>query len=116
MNMVSSRVTLVLAVASCCLLLLFPPPAAAADGKVTGMITFKGKPLDAGKVIFHLDNDQFVGAKVKDGKYTVDRVPEGARTVTIEAKGIPLKYTLEHTSGLKLQVKEGTQTHDINLR
>jgi hypothetical protein len=114
--MVSSRFTLVLAVAACSVLLSYPARAAAADGKVTGMITFKGKPLAAGKVIFHLENDQFVGAKVKDGKYTVDRVPVGTRTVTIEAKGIPLKYAGENTSGLTLQVKEGTATHNIDLR
>ena len=44
---------------------------------VQGNITFKGEPLATGKIIFHLDDDEFVGTKVKDGRYRLRHVPPG---------------------------------------
>ena len=66
--------------------------AARADDKVGGVqgkVTFKGQPLADGKIIFHLDNGQFVGCKIKNGDYKIDQVPCGTRKVSVEAKGIP---------------------------
>jgi hypothetical protein len=114
--MPTSRSALTLAVAACCALLLTPAPSLAADGKVEGVVVIDGKPLDAGKVFFHLDSGEFVGAKVKDGKYAVSRVPAGKRKVAAEGKGVPAKYGSEETSGLTLEVKEGARTFDVELR
>jgi hypothetical protein len=87
----------------------------AADGKVTGTIFVDGKPLAAGKVIFHLGNGQFVGSRVKDGKYTIDRVPTGTRKITVEGDGVLAKYTSEDTSGITVEVLDGTNYADIKL-
>jgi hypothetical protein len=106
----------VLVLAACLALLISTSVASAGDGKVAGKITIEGKPLGAGRIFFHLPNGQFVGAKITDGSYTVSRVPVGTRKVTVEGKGVPAKYASETTSGLTLDVKEGTATHDIELR
>jgi hypothetical protein len=84
-------------------------PARAADAQVMGMVTLDGKPIAEGKVTFHLANDQFVGSKIKDGRYLIERVPVGARKVTIEGKGIPAKYGSEETSSLTAEVKKGAE-------
>ena len=96
--------------------LLAATPVRADDGKVTGSVNVSGKPLAAGKIIFHLADGQFVGAKVKDGSYTIDRVPVGARKITVEGKGVPAKYASEDTSALTLEVKKGNAMFDLDLR
>jgi hypothetical protein len=97
-------------------LILFPcGRVAAADGTVKGNITVNGKPLAAGKITFHLDNGQFVGAKFKNGSYTVDRVPVGTHRITVEGEGVPAKYSSEDTTGLMAEVKEGAANLDLAL-
>jgi hypothetical protein len=98
-------------------LLLAADPVAtkSADGKVTGVITLRGKPL-TGKVTFHLD-DQFVGSKVKDdGTYKVHRVTVGKYKVTLEGKFVPARFTSEDITPLTVEVKEGDNTFDFNLQ
>jgi hypothetical protein len=82
-------------------------PARAADADATGQVTLKEKPLAEGKITFHLANDQFVGSKVKNGKFLVKRLPTGQHRVTIEGKGVPKKYGSEETTPLIVEVKEG---------
>ena len=109
------RFVLAVVVATCSLILASSPVAIAADGKVTGLITVRGKPI-TGKVTFHLD-DQFVGSKVKeDGKYTVNRVMVGKYKVTLEGKGVPAKFTAEDITPLTVEVKEGANTFDFELQ
>ena len=103
-------------VAVCSLLVQSEASVLAADGKVTGKVVMAGKPLASGRILFHLDNGQFVGSKVKDGDYSIDRVPVGTRKVTVEGEGVPAKYADEDTSGLMLEVKEGTGPFDIILK
>jgi hypothetical protein len=102
-------------VAGCSLLVLSPCPVLAADGKVTGKVFVAGKPLASGRIIFYQDNGQFVGSKVKNGDYAIDRVPVGTRKVTVEGDGVPAKYAAEDTSGLVVELKEGTNSYDISL-
>jgi hypothetical protein len=108
--------SVLLAVVVGCGLTMVVSPANAADGKVSGVVTVSGKPLADGKVVFHLANGQFVGSKVKDGKYAIDRVPAGTRKVTVEGKGVPAKYTDDETSPLTVEVKDGDGTYDIDLK
>jgi len=98
------------------LLVLSPSPVMAADAKVTGKLYVDDKPLATGKVFFHLDNGQFVGSKVKSGKYTIDRVPVGTRKITVEGDGVPAKYASEDTSSLTVEVQKGTNNWDIRLQ
>ena len=103
--------------ALCCLLTSAAPSVANANGGVNGSITLDGKPLAAGKIAFHRENGQFVGSKVKDGKFAIDRVPAGTFRVTLEGKGIPRAYTSEDTSALVVQVVEDNPNRfDFDLK
>jgi len=112
-----TRFVFVAAAAACCLLVLSPSPGIAADGKVTGKVVLGGKPLPSGRIIFHLDNGQFVGSKInKDGTYAIDRVPVGKHKVTFEGDGVPARYGLEEKSPIVVEIKEGAGTYDFNLQ
>jgi len=92
--------------------------AAVADdkiGAVQGKVNFKGKPIDEGKITFHLDNGQFVGCKIKNGDYKIDQVLCGARKVSVEAKGIPARYCSEETTPLSVEIAGGRQNMDFDL-
>jgi hypothetical protein len=84
---------------------------------VEGRVTYKGQPLAGGTITFHLKDDQFVGAKIKDGRFRVDRVPAGTVRVTIESQKVrlPAKYASEETSGLSAEVKKGKTTVNLEL-
>jgi hypothetical protein len=114
--MFHTRFVFTATVAACSLLVLSPSAVLAADGKVMGKVTMAGEPLASGRIIFHLDNGQFVGSKVKNGDFTIDRVPVGTRKVTVEGKDVPAKYAAEKTSGLTMKVKEGTSRLDFVLQ
>lgn len=81
---------------------------------VRGKITVDGKPIDVGKVFFFIDENQFVGAKVKDGEFKVDRVPVGAHVVAIEFMDVPSKYF--DKSQLRVEVKMGTNVVNFDLK
>jgi hypothetical protein len=76
---------------------------------VGGKVIYNGKPLDNAVIIFHLQDDQFVGAKIKAGQFRVDRVPVGTTKVTIESKkaAFPAKFADPETSGLSVEIKKG---------
>ena len=87
-------------------------PIAAADedlSTIEGKVTYNGKPLQDGSITFHLKDDQFVGAKIKDGTFRVDRVPVGTVKVTFASKKlrIPAKYGIPETSPLTAGGQEG---------
>ena len=82
---------------------------------INGTVIMNGKPL-VGRILFHLDKGQFVGAKLdEDGKFTIDRVPLGDRLVTVEGKGVPEQYASEKLSALKVQVVEGQNEFNFEL-
>jgi hypothetical protein len=76
---------------------------------VGGKVIYNGQPLANGMITFHLDDGQFVGGKIKDGKFRVDRVPAGTVKVSIESKtaGVPAKFASPETSGLSAEIKKG---------
>jgi hypothetical protein len=100
---------LLFALGTACGLVLAAERADAADAKVSGTVSFEGKPLAAGKIVFHLADGQFVGCKVKDGKYALDRVPTGEWVVTVEGEKLPPKYGKEETTPLRVRIKEDTR-------
>ena len=95
--------------------------------EVTGHITFNGKPVEGGTITFVPSKEK--GAKpiaaevTKDGTYRLEKVPVGEYKIKIaphagqeKAKGaVPAKYRSDETSSLRLQVKEGQNSHDIVL-
>ena len=91
------------------------PSAGAELGEATGVVTLDGKPLADGKITLYRDNGQFVGAKIKDGKFAIDFVPAGTLKVTLEGKEVPAKYGLEDASGLTVTVTAGKNVFDFSL-
>jgi hypothetical protein len=74
---------------------------------VGGKVIYNGKPLTDAAITFHLKDGQFVGSKIKEGKFLVDRVPHGTWKVTIDSKkiGLPAKFASPETSGMKIEVE-----------
>lgn len=59
---------------------------------VTGKVTIDGKPLPAGRISFvPSKGGAGVGADIKDGQYTVEKVPVGSVKVTVETTTIKTK-------------------------
>ena len=83
-------------------------PAFADEPTSSGVVAFHGKPLESGQVIFFLNDDEFVGGNIKEGTHKITREPVGIRRVTVEAMGIPAKYSSEKDTSLKIQVVAGT--------
>jgi hypothetical protein len=97
--------------------LLWPAgPAWAADVKLSGTVTLNGMPLPSGQVLFHQENGQIVGSRIKDGMYTVDRVPVGSHKITIEAEGLPPKFSRVETTPLVAEIKKDTTTANLDLK
>src|SRR5689334_1805425 len=92
------------------------PRAVAEDGTVSvrGKISVDGKLLEGGKIFFFVGEDQFVGAKVTDGSYKVDRVPVGTHIVAIEFKDVPARYS--DKSELRVDVRTGTNVFNFDLK
>jgi hypothetical protein len=94
------------------------PPAAPepTDAPVNGTVTVAGKPLAQGRIFFHSDDGQFVGCKIKAGKYHVDRVPLGEHRITFEGKSVPAKYNFDDATPLLTNVVAGAPAKfDFNL-
>lgn len=52
-------------------------------GSVSGKVTFEGKDLPVGTVIFHPEKGTPVSGSIFEGKYTVEKVPLGEAKVGI---------------------------------
>ena len=100
-----------LVLVAACAALVSGGPVPAADEKlatVGGKVIYNGRPLADGTITFHLKGDQFVGARIKDGRFLVDRVPFGEAKVTVESRkvGIPAKFASPETSGMSIEIKK----------
>jgi hypothetical protein len=113
------RFVLAAGVVLCSLLAAFGAPPAdpePTDARVNGAVTVAGQPLAEGRIFFHLDGGQFVGCKVKAGKYRIDRVPLGEHRVTFEGNGVAAKYASEEATGLVTNVTGAANTFDFELQ
>ena len=71
-----------------CAVLVSSGPVSAADEElatVGGKVIYNGEALTDSTITFYLKDGQFVGGRIKDGKFRVDRVPVGPVKVTIES-------------------------------
>jgi len=93
-----------------------PAPADERLSTIEGQVVLDGQPLAAGKIFFYLDDDQFVGSKVKEGAFKMSRAPVGVWRVAIEGETVPPKFASERTSPLRVDVREGRNVFDFNLR
>lgn len=110
-------------------------PAAKPSGKVEGIVTFEGKPVEAGNVSLEL-KEGGGGALVAlgaGGKFTIPEVPVGNYLVSVTpveltpddvqdgktappSDNIPEKYRSGQTSELTLEVKQGANTLNIDMK
>src|SRR5262249_17810057 len=108
-------------------------------GNVSGTVTFQGKPLTTGTIIFYDAANGAPSAEIQpDGKYTVSHVRAGKAKIAIvmpmdipfmafggapppktaesgKVPPVPPKYADREQSGLTYEVKAGNNTHDIKL-
>jgi hypothetical protein len=92
------------------------PPAASVSGK----ITFAGKPLPEGEVTFVSLNQplpRVFTATIKDGEFKfTEALPPGKYAGMVTGKGVPEKYHLVSTSGLRVELAAGANTTDLVLK
>jgi hemoglobin len=116
-----------------------PPDKSAEAGRVTGKVTYQGKPLaGASVVLVSADKKRYAAPLGADGTYEFKDVPPGVYKVAVEeppperpagAPGtvpkspdrppsipIPRRYQNAELSGLTLTAQPGVQTHDIALQ
>ncbi len=56
-----------------------------ASGKVTGKVTYKGKPVPGGKVAFYGANNWTGTSEIEeDGSYSIAKVPSGTVKITVD--------------------------------
>ena len=110
--------------------------------EVSGKVTFKGRPLSSGSVIFvGQDGQPKVSAIAKDGSYLIKNAPIGpvkigvASHLTVppglnplgkatspgghpkdDTEKIPERYKLPENSGLTCPVERGSHTFNIDLK
>lgn len=99
---------------------------------VSGLVTYKGKPLTRGRVVFTHDSGQYGHGDIgPDGRYTL-QAPLGACRVAITCREdpplnpppgllilkslIPERYEDYMNSGLTFDVQQSANTADWNLQ
>ena len=110
---------------------------------ISGTVTYQGTPLNFGRIYFTINRGEAVrSARIEpDGSYSVEGIPVGETQIAVvvppvhqavpddpaaptfggrvptdvDRVMIPKRYSEVSTSGLKLTVTHGPQTHDIDL-
>jgi hypothetical protein len=83
---------------------------------VKGTVTLNGEPLKKGKTFFWIDEDQFVGARIRNGEFIIEKVPVGDRRITVEGEGVPAKYSDHLKTPLKVAVTKDGETLNLDLK
>jgi hypothetical protein len=76
---------------------LFGVTGCSKSGKVTGTVMLDGKIVPVGTITFHPEKGKAVSADFEDGKYSVEKVPPGQCTVTVDTS----RQRAELNAGLK---------------
>ena len=93
---------------------------------VSGLVTYKGKPLTRGTVVFEPDAGRPAHGEIQsDGRYTLstfkdgDGAVEGTHRVSISGlnkKDLPLKYHAPSSSGIEIEVTGATSDYPVELK
>lgn len=89
-------------------------------GRVSGKVTYKGKPVAGVELMFSSLGTR--AAKVvtvtanDDGAYFVKALPPGKYAVAVTGGKLPKKFGTVDTSGLTVEVKEGYNDADLDLK
>lgn len=86
------------------------------SGNVKGNVKLDGKPLAAGTIIFVDKDDKSTEGKITDGGYEVKNLKSGDYTIAVKGSGVPAKYTDADKSGLKVSVKDGSNSFDADIK
>jgi hypothetical protein len=74
-------------------------------GTITGTVSYQGKPIPAGTIIFSPDSGEpAANGPIADGKYTVDKVPPGPAKVSVsssysEGFTSPMQVAMQKSGG-----------------
>jgi outer membrane biosynthesis protein TonB len=122
-----------------------PDEKPAETASVSGQVTYKGKPVTGGVIVFVAGKTSVAGTIAPDGTYNVEKLMPGDYKVAVDTEAlklpaggaggkappagapapkppagtyvaIPAKYRSADTSALALKVEAGKQTFDIELR
>ena len=101
-------------------------------GDISGTVTLDGNPVSAGQIIFVDSLDKPQTGEIKNGAYTVKRVPTGKATIAVipqitvtfggpaaggnKGPDIPVKYGDPKQSNLSFDVKQGQNKFDVPLK
>jgi hypothetical protein len=112
-------------------LLLELPGCGSREADVSGVVKYKGIPLEGGTISFFHDNKVYSAEIRADGSYQIKRVPVGTAQIAVvvplaipmpglppgrKVRQIPYEYGDPKKSGLVCEVRSGEQTHDVELR
>lgn len=108
-------------------------------GTLSGKVTVNGKPLPAGMLILNTEDKMSFTTGIKDGIYSVDKIPLGKATIAVREspaasntepgkgdpskplpppppKVVPAKYEKAESSGLSTTVVKGPNEFNIDLK
>jgi hypothetical protein len=71
-----------------CLVILAGCSKKTAASKVTGTVTYNGAPVTGGNLAFRSDAGAYTAAIAPDGKYTINDIPPGEFTVTVDTEAL----------------------------
>jgi len=79
-----------------------------APARVSGTITYQGKPVKAGSIAFHMDKGTYSSALSATGTYQIVDLPVGSATVSIETESQnPDKKTPAYGGGMGPKMDPG---------
>jgi hypothetical protein len=108
-------------------------------GSVSGTVTYQGKPLETGTIIFYDSAKNAPAATInKDGTFAIPKVAAGKAKIavmmpmpisfrgadlpggtkqgeTTKVPSLPPKYADPEQSGLTFEVKSGSNQHEVKL-
>jgi len=96
------------------------PKGNAAAAAVSGVVTLRGQPLAGGEVVLVTLDEKlprvFTAALQADGSYSFkDALPAGRYAALVTGPAVPPKYHTTTTSGLTVEVKAGSNMHNLDL-
>ena len=84
---------------------------------VSGVVALDGQPLAGAAITLTGGKRSFTAFTDAAGRFAItDSIPAGTYAVIATGTELPAKYQLSDTSGLKVEVAAGKNTHDLNLR